>query len=310
MVRNFIVTLAIAGCASANQSGARQTDNCNAPESVAVPFGPLVTPADSGRLHSSVMTSEGREFYYFSRVGPGDEDYRIFKSVRSGDSWTMAQPVDLGGNHSDLYPSLSPDGTRLVFSSYRPAPGDTARVANAHLWMSVRSGDGWSTPEFVSASRLGHYHSGLAQDSAGNLSFAVTTPDWRRTTSARLSWLGNRYESTIADVPLHPAVAYWRGALGDTVHVWGAFEGLELLTLLSVSKVTQRQPRRLAPAVFYITSRSADTWTPLRPAGGGLGEGAPNFLWSSPDGCYIHYTRNYSQFMRVPVRVVTRVPAQ
>jgi len=40
--------------------------------------------------------------------------------------WSEAERVDLGGEFSDLYPTLTHDGQRLAFTSYRPFPGDTS----------------------------------------------------------------------------------------------------------------------------------------------------------------------------------------
>ena len=36
-------------------------------------------------------------------------------------------------------------------------------------------------------------------------------------------------------------------------------------------------------------------------ARGGLDTSAPNFAWFSSDGCWLHFTRDYSQLMRVAV---------
>jgi len=275
---------------------------CSPDDGAARPFGPPSTAADSGRMYSYLVSPDGRELYFCRRVGSAPEDYRIFRSLRVGSGWSSAEQVALGGEFSDLFPSLSSDGLRLVFSSYRPVPGDTSRVPNAHIWMARRGGTGWGAPEFVRASRLGHYHSGLRQDGAGTLRFRVTSPDWREAHDAELRWSGNAFEATITNTA-SPVVEYWRRRVGDSLYVWGAVTGSAGLSLLSVSRVTHPGGRR-APAQYFVTRAHEGGWTPLVRAGGGLGEGAPNFLWFSPDGCYVHYTRDYSEFMRVPVRSI------
>jgi hypothetical protein len=195
----------------------------------------------------------------------------------------------------------------LVFASYRPAPGDTSKQRNAHLWLARRQRDGWAPPEFVEASQLGYYHSGLSQDSAGTLHFRLTTPDWRQSRDVRLRWNGTGFDPAVANTPESPAVEYWRRQSGDSLYVWGAVTGPDGLSLVQVSRVTQPGGRR-APSGFFVSYLRSGGWTPLVRAGGGLGEGAPNFAWFSADGCYLHYTRDYTDFMRVPVRAVVAPP--
>jgi hypothetical protein len=266
------------------------------------PFGPRVTPSDSGRMYSSVLSPDGREFLYFKRVGKAAEDYRIFRSRRNGSMWGAAQQLSLGGAYADLYPSLSPDGTRLVFASYRPVPGDTSGKRNAHLWMVRRNGDDWGEPEFIRGSKLGHYHSGLTQDSTGTLHFRLTTPDWREQNDVALSWHHDRFASEIASDPIRAVVEHWRQSIGDSLYVWGAVRGPDRLWLLSVSRITQPGNRR-SPAHYFFTHERLNGWTSPEPARGGLSVGAPNFAWFSSDGCYVHFTSDYFKFLRVPVRV-------
>ncbi len=171
------------------------------------PYGPVVAAGDSGLLFSSAVTPDGSEFYYFKHVGPGEEDYRIFRATRGENSWGPAEPLDLGASFSDLYPSISPDGQRLVFASYRPAPGNTSRNRNAHLWMARRIGPRWGPPTFLRVSRLGFYHSGLWQDSTGAVFFSRTTPDWRSTSHFQLEWDGSSFSEEAHPAP-QPAAEY------------------------------------------------------------------------------------------------------
>ncbi len=267
------------------------------------PFGPQISAADSGRIYTSVISADGREFYDFRRVGDLAENYRIFRSIRTGSGWGPAQQLRLGGDWSDLYPALSADGSRLVFASYRPAPGDTSSKRNAHLWMVRREGSGWGAPGFVAASVLGHYHSGLTLDVNGTLRFRLTSPDWREQVDAELPWLRDRFAPQIIRKPPLPVVEYWRKRSGDSIHVWGAIEGPDGLALLSVSRLTEPNRRR-GPAQYFVTRPAEAGWAPLVRAPGALGAGSPNFAWFSKDGCYLYFTRDYSEFMRVPVGLI------
>jgi hypothetical protein len=283
------------------------TNQCPADGGVATLFGPAMSPADTGRIYSYTLSADGREFYFFKKVGdPRSEDYRIFRALRQGNAWSTPEQLRLGVDASDLYPSLSPDGSRLVFASYRPVPGDTSRHPNAHLYMARREGAGWGTPQLLAASRIGYYHSGLQQLADGTLTFGLTTPDWRTATSMELAWNGAAFAEAMTVAESKPALEYWRARSGDSMHVWGVISGPRGAALVPVSRITQPGNRR-APSTYFVTMpRANGEWSPLVPAGGGLGQGSPNFAWFSADGCWLHYTRDYSTFHRIGVAEVLR----
>ena len=98
-----------------------------------------------GNVFRGTFTPDGDTLYYFKNVTEGEEDYRIFRTHRTGATWSQPERVILGGDFSDLYPAISPDGMRMVFSSYRPAPGDTSAHPSAYLWYVERRRPGtWS----------------------------------------------------------------------------------------------------------------------------------------------------------------------
>jgi hypothetical protein len=135
-----------------------------------------------GEIYRGCFTPDGRAFYFFKKVTSGQEDYRIFVSHQLNGEWGQPAQVRLGGEYSDLYPAISKDGKRMVFSSYRPAPGDTAGKPNARLWYVEREGGGWGAPVFLTAvNKAGHYHSWVKFGPGGALYFRRTTPDWNST---------------------------------------------------------------------------------------------------------------------------------
>jgi hypothetical protein len=40
-----------------------------------------MSPDDSGKVYSSVLSPDRKEFYFFKKVTPGQEDYRIYRST-------------------------------------------------------------------------------------------------------------------------------------------------------------------------------------------------------------------------------------
>src|SRR5688500_9919054 len=94
-------------------------------------FGPDVLSA--GEVFRGSFTPDGRSFYFFKKVAPGEEEYRIFVSHLKNNQWSEPVRVDLGGDYSDTYPAISKDGKRMAFASYRPVPGVEQKKPNAHL---------------------------------------------------------------------------------------------------------------------------------------------------------------------------------
>ena len=141
---------------------------------------------------------------------------------------------------------------------------------------------GWSSPELIPASRIGHYHSALRQDAAGTLHLRLTSPDWRSATDMRLRWTGSRFESSLIPDAAQAAVEYWRARSGDSMYVWGGLEGPQGLTLLSVSRIVKPSGNR-APGLFFVTFRAGESWTTPAPAGGPMSAGAPNFVQKGGD---------------------------
>jgi hypothetical protein len=131
----------------------------------------------SGNVYRGSFAPDGRTFYFFKKVVEGAEDYRIFVSRLAGDAWTTPERFLLGGEHSDMYPAITPDGRRMIFSSYRPAPGATAEKPNANLWYADRKGDGWGEPVFMAeASVAGTYHSWVHVGRRGGTGAAMRRP--------------------------------------------------------------------------------------------------------------------------------------
>jgi hypothetical protein len=82
----------------------------------------------------------------------------------------------------------------MVFSSYRPAPGDTSSHPGAYLWYVEREGASWGTPVFrADASEWAHYHSQPIFDARGDLHFSRSDWDYRGHSEHVGRWAGSRY---------------------------------------------------------------------------------------------------------------------
>jgi alpha-beta hydrolase superfamily lysophospholipase len=287
--------------ALASQAGS-PAEPCAAAPTWATAFAPNLS--DSARLFRGTFGPDGRTLYYFRKTTLGQEDYRILVSRYGSGGWSPGERLDLGGDFSDLYPSVSPDGKRLVFASYRPAPGDTASTPNAYLWYADRRGMGWGPPHFIgSAAQFGTYHSGPIIAADYSIRFHRTSGDWRTTWSRVSRWDGKRYLGSEPIGSADPGER-WRDWQPGRYYVWGGqlAPGGDL-AILDISPIDRRGQR--APAQVWISVRQGEDWSEPRPAGGGVnGSGGTNFVAFSPDGCSVIYVRGFTRFEAVSLEAL------
>lgn len=268
---------------------------CTAPQ-VATEFAPHL--ADSGLLFRGQFSPDGQELWFFKKVTPGEhEDYRIFVSRLRDGAWGKAERVLINGEFSELYPAISPDGRRLVYSSYQPVPGDSSQHPNAHLYVAERRDGGWGPGVLQrAASTLGSYNSGPRIGARGELLFAVTTPDWRTRTSMISEWNGREYGP--ARPRVLPAVDRWKDWRKD-LYVWGGeLAPGDSIAILDISPIGPNGRR--GPAIIYFSKLEGDRWTEPRPVGAGVNTtGHNNFVFFSTDGCELLFTRDFSRFYHV-----------
>jgi L-ascorbate metabolism protein UlaG (beta-lactamase superfamily) len=259
-------------------------------------FGPAVL--SSGEVYRGAFTPDDRTFFFFRKTGSG-ESYRIFSSSRTESGWAAPRIVDLGGEHSDLYPAISRDGRRLVFSSYRPVPGHAGGKPNAHLWYSDRTDRGWSAPVFMAGtSTLGHYHSWVEFGFDGALYFRRTTPDWKLNETMRAPSTGGGFG------PAEPYVEVerWKGWRADVRVAGGAPGPGGRLVFLDVATTNPRTGRPASD--IWVSIRRGDRWTDPAPLGAGVNsDGYDLFPFVSADGRDLFFVRDFATFHRLPLDV-------
>ena len=267
-----------------------------AEETAVEPFEKDLLATDN--VFRGTFAPDGRTFFFFRKVAtqPNEEDFRILESRLVNGRWTTPTRLTLGGDYSDLYPTISPDGRRMVFSSYRPAPGDTSSHRNAHLWYVDRAGGGWGTPVFMGmASLLGHYNSGPRFQSDGSIVWAATTPDWRSQKSYITRWTGQEYS---APEVFEPAELWRNSRPGMAI----SLAALSPDGSFAIIEMARNEDRRLLPPDLYVSFRRGNDWSEPQPLRGGVNtQATENFAVLSPDAKYIYFVRDFGGFYRVPV---------
>jgi hypothetical protein len=251
-----------------------------------------------GEIYRGCFAADGRTFYFFKKVTPGREDYRIFVSSLRGGKWSEPVRLSLGGDFSDLYPALSKDGRRLIFSSYRPVPGDPSPKPNAHLWLVERQGEGWGEPVFLTAvNQLGHYHSWVEVGPDGALYFRRTTPDWQTNVTLRAPWKGRKFA---APEPF-AAVERWKSWRTD-VRIAGGSPGPDGKTVL-LDVATRNPQTGWGASDIWVSFQLGRQWTEPQPLGAGVNSaGYDVFPFFSPNGQELYFVRDFAVFYHIPLK--------
>ncbi len=284
-----VAILATVGCASS-------PPDTPAPQNAPVLLGPSTISV--GNVFRGAFTPDGDTLYFFKNVMEGEEDYRIFRSHRVGDAWSDPERVLLGGEYSDLYPAIAPDGKRMVFSSYRPAPGDTSGHPSAYLWYVEREGATWGRPVFMAeATDLAHYHSQPIFDARGDLYFNRSAWNYRGHSEHVTRWTGDQYGK--ADTS-----AIWqslRNLPGPGLSLYETTPGYDgTYALLAIGE--RPDTGRAGPPDLYVSFRVDTGWTIPRPLQGGVNTSATeNFAFYAPGGHVLFYVRDFARIYHLPL---------
>lgn len=252
----------------------------------------------TGEVFRGSFAPDGKTFYFFKKIAEGGEEYRIFTSNFADGKWSEPKQLNLGGDFSDLYPSISKDGKRLVFSSYRPAPGDKSEKPNAHIWYADRKDDGWSEPVFLGkANNLGFYHSWVEFGWDGDIYFQQTTPDWKTSKNLITRWNGKEYTEPI----LFEEVENWK-KWNPEVRVVGGSPGTSK-EIIFLDVATRNPKTGKGASDIYVSLKKDGKWTEPKPLGANINsDGFDVFPFFSPDNQYLYFVRDFKEFYRIPLK--------
>ena len=91
------------------------------------------------------FTADGKELYYAS--WQGEPRVRIMVMRLVDGAWTESTTPSFSGTYEDWDLNISPDGSRLYFSSKRPRVGDGEPRTDSDIWYVERGASGaWGEP--------------------------------------------------------------------------------------------------------------------------------------------------------------------
>jgi hypothetical protein len=139
------------------------------PGAVAERFAPQVFTQE---LHSAIVFSRDATEAYWRQMDEGPPEI-LYTRLEEG-RWTYPQVVPFASRFFDSDdPCLSPNGSRLYFTSWRPTQWRELLNPRETIWYVTRTARGWSGPRPVSAAVNGmELHWQVSVSSRGTLCFA------------------------------------------------------------------------------------------------------------------------------------------
>ena len=144
-------------------------------------FAPGIISSDSFEHSAPTFSPDGRTVLWSILEMPSWKASILEMNYHDGEWSVPVRPTFSDTTASDIYPSLSPDGKTLYFSSSRRLPSGEFPSRGNVLWTVKKTGTGWSVPQPLDSvvSKGGEYSPSIAIND--NLYFThgpFRSPDW------------------------------------------------------------------------------------------------------------------------------------
>lgn len=87
--------------------------------------------------------------YFFTRRKKDTIENRIFYTRIQNGQWTKPELAPFAYDCFEFEPHITPKGDKLFFGSKRPLPGSKLLNRRSYIWISTKTGEGWSPPEYL-----------------------------------------------------------------------------------------------------------------------------------------------------------------
>jgi Tol biopolymer transport system component len=140
---------------------------------------------------AAAFTSDGSRLY-FNRASSDRQEIMLLESHFAAGQWSEPQPAPFSGDHRDLDPFVTPDGSRLYFSSTRPR-SEGREPGDFNTWYVQLTPDGWSEPVALEPPlNTESQEVFVSLDGAHNIFFASDRDGVQRIYRSR--WMDGSYE--------------------------------------------------------------------------------------------------------------------
>lgn len=262
-------------------------------------------PPESARVINSVdFSPDGTRMYfallyedYLADRGlelDGHPEIGLFESTWDGNAWTEPVPLPFSGTYPDYEPTLTADGSLMVFNSQRPyEDGRTPEIND--LWFVERDAQGqWSEPRRAVALTSFEY-----EDSYGTLTAdrRLVFLQGRPEPSGQMQFdlVESRFMNGEFQAPVRHPVSTDRWGEGDP---WIAPDGSYLIYTRWDESVGWQETTDL-----YIAFNGPDGWSTPMPLESLNTDGPDYGAAVSPDGETLYY-RAGGRFQQVPLRAL------
>src|SRR5690606_5153409 len=111
--------------------------------------------------YNGTFSPDGTEFY--CTVNFPSQAVISFMKMNPDSTWGRLTIASFSGEHSDVDPIFSPDGSRVFFTSNTPLT-DSVKDSPHNVWYVERAGAGWSSPKFIRLTGEGDYYSSVTKN--------------------------------------------------------------------------------------------------------------------------------------------------
>lgn len=202
--------------------------------------------------HASV-TPDNNEMFY--AIYTNDHSYStIVFSKKNNGAWQEPQVAPFSGVYNDGSPALSPDGTKLFFSSNRPINGSEVNSSN-DIWMVERNGTDWSEPVHLKAVNSKFFDFSPSVDRQGHLYFCSKRPGGFGDMDVYVSYYTNGSYQTPKLLSENINTEFHEGNVGVSP------DGKQLFVMV------QHKPGDYGYDDIHYSFKQDSTWAPLKNIG-------------------------------------------